>query len=60
VGIHLGIFNGTVPRRSYLISQNAQTCAVLVLTDLSTLHSAVIPQSDVTRSHNLNKNALWP
>ena len=33
-----------------LVSQNAQTCAALVLTDLSTPHSVVIPQSDVTRT----------
>jgi len=33
-----------------LVSQNVQICTVLVLTDLFTPHSAVIPQSDVTRT----------
>jgi len=38
-----------------LVSQNAQICAAVVLTDLLTLHSAVIPQFDVTRkSPNTN------
>jgi len=33
-----------------LVSQNAQICAAVVLTDLFTLHSAVIPQFDMTRT----------
>ena len=33
-----------------LVSQNEQICGAVVLTDLFTLHSAVIPQSDVTRT----------
>jgi len=42
-----------------LSSQNAQTFAALVLTDLSTPHSAVIPHCDVTRtSHNLKKRIV--
>ena len=42
-----------------LISQNAQTCAELVLTDWSTPHSAVIPQSDVNKSQLGTKTHLW-
>ena len=42
-----------------IVSQTAQTCAALVLTDLSTPHSAVIPQPDVTRtSHDLKQKRI--
>ena len=42
-----------------LVLQNAQTCTALVLTDLATPHSAVIPQSGVTRtSPNLKQKRI--